>query len=285
MKRAFTLIELLVVIAIIAILAAILFPVFAQAKLAAKKTSGLSAVKQIGLGLNIYVNDFDDTIPPYRQNGPLINPTYQKLLAAGDPRAATMLAQGANAVNAVFFNQMLDPYIKNEQIWKNTENPNAWYGFQDKGTWDPGFHSYGGQNSYGVSNYLVGSGTRVIGMTAVAEPSNTLYLVDATYYNILPAQPKSGPCTLNGFTPTGSYPHYWKQLGNGTLNFNALGDSDPDAASNVDAIKKVESRYSGVLNIVRVDSSAKALQAKGLIYDLRNKGDQSIWNPFKTACQ
>ena len=59
-SRAFTLIELLVVIAIIAILAAILFPVFAQAKEAAKKTSSLSNVKQIGTGLLLYTNDADD---------------------------------------------------------------------------------------------------------------------------------------------------------------------------------------------------------------------------------
>lgn len=63
MKRAFTLIELLVVIAIIAILAAILFPVFAQAKQAAKKTSDLSNVKQIGLGFMMYMGDADDTLP------------------------------------------------------------------------------------------------------------------------------------------------------------------------------------------------------------------------------
>jgi prepilin-type N-terminal cleavage/methylation domain-containing protein len=62
-QRAFTLIELLVVIAIIAILAAILFPVFAQAKLAAKKASDLSQVKQVGLGIAIYLNDYDDTYP------------------------------------------------------------------------------------------------------------------------------------------------------------------------------------------------------------------------------
>jgi prepilin-type N-terminal cleavage/methylation domain-containing protein len=60
-KKAFTLIELLVVIAIIAILAAILFPVFAQAKLAAKKTSSLSNIKQLDLGLIMYTNDYDDT--------------------------------------------------------------------------------------------------------------------------------------------------------------------------------------------------------------------------------
>ncbi len=57
LKRAFTLIELLVVIAIIAILAAILFPVFAQAKEAAKKTASLSNCKQVGTAINIYLAD------------------------------------------------------------------------------------------------------------------------------------------------------------------------------------------------------------------------------------
>lgn len=63
-KRAFTLIELLVVIAIIAILAAILFPVFAQAKSAAKKTVAISNVRQIGTAANLYMNDNDDVTPP-----------------------------------------------------------------------------------------------------------------------------------------------------------------------------------------------------------------------------
>ena len=59
-NKAFTLIELLVVIAIIAILAAILFPVFAQAKLSAKKTASLSNTKQIGLSEIMYAGDYDD---------------------------------------------------------------------------------------------------------------------------------------------------------------------------------------------------------------------------------
>ena len=63
MKKAFTLIELLVVIAIIAILAAILFPVFAQAREKARQTSCLSNLKQIGLGLMMYTQDYDETYP------------------------------------------------------------------------------------------------------------------------------------------------------------------------------------------------------------------------------
>jgi prepilin-type N-terminal cleavage/methylation domain-containing protein/prepilin-type processing-associated H-X9-DG protein len=64
-RRAFTLIELLVVIAIIAILAAILFPVFAQAKAAAKKTAAISNAKQIDLASLMYSNDYDDMFVPY----------------------------------------------------------------------------------------------------------------------------------------------------------------------------------------------------------------------------
>jgi len=66
-SKAFTLIELLVVIAIIAILAAILFPVFAQAKSAAKRTAELSNVKNLTTAMFIYSGDTDDTVPPVTQ--------------------------------------------------------------------------------------------------------------------------------------------------------------------------------------------------------------------------
>ena len=62
-KVGFTLIELLVVIAIIAILAAILFPVFAQARESARRSACLSNTKQIGLAMLMYLNDYDETTP------------------------------------------------------------------------------------------------------------------------------------------------------------------------------------------------------------------------------
>src|SRR3712207_5456887 len=63
-RRGFTLIELLVVIAIIAILAAILFPVFAQAREAARKASCQSNLRQLGLAVQMYNNDNDEFFPP-----------------------------------------------------------------------------------------------------------------------------------------------------------------------------------------------------------------------------
>src|SRR5215207_2591903 len=69
-RRGFTLIELLVVIAIIAILAAILFPVFAQAREKARSASCLSNIKQLGLTLQMYAQDYDEIYPGYWQWSP-----------------------------------------------------------------------------------------------------------------------------------------------------------------------------------------------------------------------
>jgi prepilin-type N-terminal cleavage/methylation domain-containing protein/prepilin-type processing-associated H-X9-DG protein len=90
MRRGFTLIELLVVIAIIAILAAILFPVFAKAREKARQTSCLSNVKQILLGVMQYAQDNDETLPP-----------------------GALIKQSTPTVN---WYQAIDPYLKNSQI-------------------------------------------------------------------------------------------------------------------------------------------------------------------------
>jgi prepilin-type N-terminal cleavage/methylation domain-containing protein len=67
-RKGFTLIELLVIIAIIAILSAILFPVFAQVREKARQTTCLSNLKQIGLGITQYTQDYDEVMPPAWQS-------------------------------------------------------------------------------------------------------------------------------------------------------------------------------------------------------------------------
>jgi prepilin-type N-terminal cleavage/methylation domain-containing protein/prepilin-type processing-associated H-X9-DG protein len=94
-RRGFTLIELLVVIAIIAILAAILFPVFARAREQARRTTCLSNMKQIGLALGMYLQDYDHIFPP------------------GGPK---VWDSGRNLRNLLAL--QLQPYTKNEQIFR-----------------------------------------------------------------------------------------------------------------------------------------------------------------------
>src|SRR5688572_10693085 len=79
-RAAFTLIELLVVIAIIAILAAILFPVFAQAREKARQTACLSNQKQVGTALMMYYTDYEDTIVPNGLGGTGNQQTWPDLL-------------------------------------------------------------------------------------------------------------------------------------------------------------------------------------------------------------
>lgn len=93
MRRAFTLIELLVVIAIIAILAAILFPVFGRAKEAAKKTASIAQMRQLSAAVMMYAGDSDDFMPP-----------------------ASMRTLDATAT-PVIWTQILDPYVKNKDLF------------------------------------------------------------------------------------------------------------------------------------------------------------------------
>lgn len=109
----FTLIELLVVIAIIAILAAILFPVFAQARAKARQVSCLSNVKQTATAAVMYAQDFDETFPRMDNNGSCL---YGEAVCAKPDWGDMTFAPGGKANSMVFFWAVLQPYIKNYQV-------------------------------------------------------------------------------------------------------------------------------------------------------------------------
>lgn len=103
-RKAFTLIELLVVIAIIAILAAILFPVFARARENARRASCQSNLKQIGLGIAQYTQDYDERLLPYYYAVPVTMP-------------ASEYPMGVWTSEMWYWQQILDPYTKSKQVY------------------------------------------------------------------------------------------------------------------------------------------------------------------------
>lgn len=110
-QRGFTLIELLVVIAIIAILAAILFPVFAQAREKARQTSCLSNLKQMGLATLMYVQDYDETYPPNSVSAPsgfTFSNTYYWFFG--------LVMQSNSAAKLTASAGLIQPYIKNGKV-------------------------------------------------------------------------------------------------------------------------------------------------------------------------
>jgi prepilin-type N-terminal cleavage/methylation domain-containing protein/prepilin-type processing-associated H-X9-DG protein len=152
-ERGFTLIELLVVIAIIAILAAILFPVFAQARAKARQSACLSNMKQLGTGLIMYAQDWDETMPinDYIGNGLAPIPGWR------DPRAGDSWASG------------IYPYVKNLQIYVC---PEAVHYPADKSVpWRSPDNPEDGTVSY-LMNYV----TRGRPIAAVPAPADLIFL-------------------------------------------------------------------------------------------------------------
>lgn len=143
-KSGFTLIELLVVIAIIAVLAAILFPVFVQVRRSANRTTALDNVNQIALATHLYLNDNDDTLP------------FRFPMIPSWPGYDTILFLGGGPG----FSDNYGPYLKNANVWFSSEDRLA-----DKG-----------YTSFTFNEQL----TYSWGMSQIPKPSEAIYMTDRT---------------------------------------------------------------------------------------------------------
>lgn len=290
MKRnAFTLIELLVVIAIIAILAAILFPVFAQAKLAAKKSTDLSNMKQMGTASYMYYTDYDDALFLYRTVSPAGNPFYSNPNVDG---GSGPCHPGSGAGSRLFWVFLLQPYTKNYDLFKGPGVSNAWVGVEPNGA-SNGNCSYGGQNSYGVNRVVFNANQAALNNSVLAEPANTMIITDTTYYDLMPKMTKrdaTDAWPLGQFIgdpgatqyavinkSNCDYYYYWVQLGGGTCDTFL-----PNTVANETLyMNKVKMRNGGQMNNAFADGHAKSFPAERVVYDLVDNNDKSFWDPWK----
>jgi len=178
-RRGFTLIELLVVIAIIAILAAILFPVFAQAREKARAISCLSNEKQMGTALMMYSQDFDEGFPTFSE--------YYYCTTNGAATVPCRNFPGSDTVDR-YWDAKLLPYVKSGDP-ANLSAPNwsgVWHcpdGAADGSTTG---RSYGLNYAY-VYDYDPNSpfAFRYLSLVAIESPSNCIFLGDASVFGLM----------------------------------------------------------------------------------------------------
>ncbi|MCS7209472.1 MAG: prepilin-type N-terminal cleavage/methylation domain-containing protein [Fimbriimonadales bacterium] len=185
--RGFTLIELLVVIAIIAILAAILFPVFAQARESARKTTCLSNLNQLAKGIISYMTDYNNYfIPSFSTSVP-------------DPRAG-----GMNNTNTRIWPVLIQPYVKNKDVFRcpnTTDNEarfaEAWVDDLAQRIYGRGWLPYGLNMGIGSNWFWVRGGVTLARMTPntamIKEPAKMVMLADSF------SGPTGGPHNCRGY--------------------------------------------------------------------------------------
>ncbi len=213
-QNAFTLIELLVVIAIIAILASILFPVFARAREQARKSACLSNLKQVGIAVMMYVQDYDESYPV----------AY----------LATPSSDPMSGVSASYWFNVLQPYAKNRNVWfcptagrllvpgTDIQQYSGGYAYNACGTSVPGSVGTGLWNGFGES-FDDSTGvarctphSSIVKTAAVSNTSETILLTD-------PASNGETTSTLYFYSGLGI--SYWPQLHGGPVGpFGGVGD-------------------------------------------------------------
>jgi prepilin-type N-terminal cleavage/methylation domain-containing protein/prepilin-type processing-associated H-X9-DG protein len=247
LRTGFTLIELLVVIAIIAILAAILFPVFAQAREKARAISCLSNTKQISLSWNMYLQDYDEQMVPHQQPN------------TGDPLDGTY-----------WWPKLLDPYTKSWQIYHCPDSsdpgniwgagPNAWWG-----NWQQ--DSTIGYNYLDLGQWWQCAYTIGVSLASVDQPSQTIAFIDSAFQattNPLPTNAQSGfsdvnaPAQYAAILPATNTCTYYNGVLGGWDWATAPTNPTPDFTG------WTINRHSGGENIAWVDGHAKFVHESAL---------------------
>jgi prepilin-type N-terminal cleavage/methylation domain-containing protein len=230
MKRAFTLIELLVVIAIIAILAAILFPVFAQAKTAAKKTAAISNQKQIGTGFMLYLGDYDDVYP--RRSGCELNSSINPKLNDGVLRCSSGAGIGfAHSMTWQTWQKYVFPYVKNTELFFHPLRQ------KDSKEWNDN-----GQimNSFVVNLAIIGAATSSResipwtggSQTGIPNTGATMLLMEMPNTYAVPFVVKSASNTTTETTYPLAIREYWSRILNKVTGDNKCGETnEPDPVS------------------------------------------------------
>ena len=241
-KRGFTLIELLVVIAIIAILAAILFPVFARARENARRTSCLSNLKQIGLGVMQYVQDYDEMYPRAVQKNEHVwdVPGIPDVSFSGD--------------NSWLWYKLVYPYTKSVQV--NFCPSSA-----------AGTIVYGGH--YGAnSRILAYHNATPVNMATIGAASATFMIMDSGYYMISTSH-------VTGSAATNS----WYLPGSGQHNGVTAAAANITTAYRVKDYEK--GRHFGSVNMLFADGHAKWLQSAVPYREAvkAGAGQPSAWDP------
>ena len=254
-KKGFTLIELLVVIAIIAILAAILFPVFAQAREKARQTSCLSNTKQIGTALQLYCDDYDETLAPilapegtsqFTELGE--NPQHWMISVTNIAGGSGQGQRSKTWANCIF------PYLKNINMLRCPSSRGRVWNESATVRWVP--VSYGGNCFTSFTTNSTDMNFAWFQSKALAEiknPSELVYVCDTMMYlaGVWP------------FTCTQAIPAYnW-----------------PDYVSTLPKEYECGARHNGGCNFTFCDGHAKYFKAKeGPLAD--NFGQNSSWwNP------